>query len=116
MDKSELLGILCGDPYPFGVPLSFYDLLIFTLGSFVVISILSFYYSRIPKSINSNKLKLSNPIYKSSDIFLESNSNDANFTIAKKTNSIFVKVIVFLLILYIITTPFQEVLRLDSFY
>lgn len=110
MNKNELIGLLCF-PNPFQQPLSAYDLLIFALGSFVIISILLFYYNRIPKS-NTQKSSLDSPIYQTKDILLQSNSADANFVIAKSITSTWVKVLAFVLILIFAFTPFQDFLAL----
>ena len=91
--------------------LSAYDLMMFSLGSFVLISFLLFYYNRIPKS-NPTKSNLDNPIYQTKDILLQSNAADANFVIAERTTSAWAKVLVIVLILYIAFTPFQEFLGL----
>lgn len=108
MNKNELIGILCFQS-PFDKQLSAYDLLMFTLGSFMVISILLFYYNRIPKS-NLSKREQGNPIYQSIDILLQSNSAETNFVIAERTTSTWVKVVAFIIIISIAFTPFQEFL------
>ncbi|PQJ80196.1 hypothetical protein [Polaribacter porphyrae] len=96
--------------YPFfDRSLSAYDLLMFGLGSFVIISILLFYYNRILKS-NQLKSELQNPIYQSRDILLQSNSQSINFVIPEKTTSTWVKVFVFILIFIFTFTPFSDFL------
>ena len=84
-----------------------FDLLMFGLGSFILISVLGFYYNRIPKSSNI-KSELDNPIYQIKDILLHSNSNNASFVIAEKTTSSWVKFFVFCLITFLIFTPLQQ--------
>ncbi|WP_435413859.1 hypothetical protein [Polaribacter aestuariivivens] len=101
-------------PFPFFRQLNAYDLLIFALGSMVIISILNFYYNRIPKS-NSSKDELKTPIYDSKDILLQSNSLDANFIIPEKTTSTFVKVFVFILIALVAFTPLYQLLGVEHF-
>ncbi|QOD60070.1 hypothetical protein H9I45_12050 [Polaribacter haliotis] len=91
-----------------------YDLLIFALGSFIMISILLAYYNKIPKSITS-KDKLETPIYESKDIILQSNSLDANFTITEKSTSTFVKVFVCVLIGLVAFTPLYQLLGVEYF-
>lgn len=88
-----------------------FDLLMFALGSLVVISILSFYYSKIPKS-NTSTNKLDNPIYQTKDILLQANSAEVNFAIPEAKTSVIVKVLAFVLILFFAFTPFQEFLAL----
>ena len=84
-----------------------FDLLMFALGSFVLISFLVFYYDRIPKS-NKSKTELDTPIYQTKDIFLESNSANASFVLAEKSTSTWIKVFAFVLILLMVFTPFQD--------
>ena len=91
-----------------------YDLLMFALGSFVIVSILLAYYNRIPKS-NSSKTQLENPIYQTKDILLQANSLDANFLIEQKTKSTFVKVIVYILIALVALTPLYQLLGVEYF-
>ena len=45
-----MIALNCLGPYPFGYYPTAYDLLIFGLGSLAVISLLLWYYSKIPKS------------------------------------------------------------------
>jgi len=108
--KSYLLVINCF-PNSFQQQLSAYDLLIFALGSLVLISFLNFYYNKIPKS-NTQKSSLDSPIYQTKDILLQSNSSDANFVIAKSITSTWVKLLAFVLILIFAFTPFQDFLVL----
>ena len=86
-----------------------YYLLMFGLGSFVLISFLLFYYNRIPKSNISHK-DIENPIFQSSDILLHSNSAATSFVIAEDKTSTWVKVLAFVLILCVAFTPFHEFL------
>ncbi len=114
MIENELLGLLCGYREPI---MTAYDLLMFSVGSFVVISFLLMYYDILSrKSNNRNQIELSNPIYQSSDILLQSKNNDASFVIAKKSTSTFVKIIVFILVLYILFNPLNQYLNFDYFY
>lgn len=112
MIENNLLELLCGDLVP--KSLSFYDLSIFGLGSFILVSILLFYYHRIPKNINS-KEELDTPIYQSKDILLQSNSLDASFIIAEKTTSTWVKVITFIMIVIVAFTPLHQLLETGYF-
>lgn len=99
-------------PYEYG--LDFAALVLCSFGSFMVISILLFYYSKIPKS-NSSKSEIQTPIYQSKDILLQSNQVDANFLIAEKTTSTWVKAIIFLFIAIVIFTPFYELMGVAYF-
>lgn len=81
----------------------------FSLGSFVIISFLLFYYNRIPKG-NAPKSELNSLIYQSKDILLQSDSANVSFVLAEKTTSSWIKILAFVLTLYIVFTPFQELL------
>jgi hypothetical protein len=112
---SDLSSITCcvgGCDYYWSM--SAYDLLIFALGSFIVISILLFYYNRIPKS-NSPKNELQTPIYQSKDILLQSNSSEINFVIAEKTTSTWVKIFAAIMIIIVAFTPLHELLGTGYF-
>ena len=99
-------------PYEYG--LDFAALVLFSFGSFMVISILLCYYSKIPKS-NSSKSEIQTPIYQSKDILLQSNQVDTNFLIAEKTTSTWVKGFVFVLIFLLVVTPLYQLLGVDYF-
>lgn len=99
-------------PYEYGLDLV--ALLLFSLGSFLVISILVFYYNRIPKS-NQPKSKFQNPIYQSKDILLQQNSINGNYLMAEKTSSTWVKAIIYIFIAIIIFTPFYELIGVAYF-
>ena len=101
-------------PYPFGNYTTFFDLLMFALGSFVVISVLLLYYNRIPKS-NKVTSELDNPIYQSKDILLQLNNLDSNFIIAEKTTTTFTKTFVYIMILIVIFTPLYQLFGVDHF-
>lgn len=101
-------------PYPFGNYTTFFDLLMFALGSFVVISILLLYYNKIPKS-NNSKTKFDNPLYQFKDILLQSNNLDANFILAEKTTSTFTKTLVYIMILIVAFTPLYQLFGVDHF-
>lgn len=109
--KSKICSfVTCGcDP-----SISAYDLLIFTLGSFVIVSTLIAYYNKIPKS-NSPEKKLGTPIYQTKDILLQSNSSDASFIIAEKTTSTWVKVITVIMIVVVSCTPLYKLLGTGYF-
>jgi hypothetical protein len=96
----------CWGPCP-KYTISTYDLLMFTLGSFVVISILNFYYSRIPKSNNSIS-EFDTPIYQTQDILLQSNSNNANLISTQDTTSTWAKIVVFVLITFVVIIPVDQ--------
>lgn len=109
------LFIICcfGECYEY-TDLSLYQLSLFAIISFVLISILLFYYSKIPKS-NAPKDELETPIYQSSDILLQSTSADANYLIAEKTTSFWVKAILYIMIAVVIFTPFYELIGVQYF-
>lgn len=112
MIENNLLEILCGDLV--AKSLSFYDLSIFGLGSFILVSILLLFYNIIPKS-NSGKRDLDTPIYQTKDILLQSNSLDASFIIAEKTTSTWAKVITFIMIVVVLFTPLYKLLGTGYF-
>jgi hypothetical protein len=94
-------------PYEFGLDL--FGLLCFGLGSFVVIFILNLYYNKIPKSNNSIS-ELTNPIYQTKDILLQSSSNDVNFIITQSSTLTLVKILVFVLIAFVVFIPVDQLL------
>lgn len=101
-------------PYENG--LDFFGLIIFAFGSFVLISILLFYYNRIPKT-NQNKTELDNPIYQTKDILFHSKCNDANLIITQSSTSIWVKILVFILIAFVVIIPIDQLFGVvNSFY
>ena len=95
-------------PYPFGYDPSAYDSLMFALGSFVIISVLILYYSKIPKSKHSITA-LENPIYQSKDILLQSNSSELNDFGLKETTSKWAKMLVYLTVLLLVLFPLNIV-------
>tara|TARA_R110002126_G_scaffold291781_1_gene457955 strand:- start:26580 stop:26912 length:333 start_codon:yes stop_codon:yes gene_type:complete len=99
-------------PYEYG--LDFAALVLFSFGSFMVISILLFYYSKIPKS-NAPKDELETPIYQSTDILLQSSSADANYLVTGKTTSTWVKGFVFVLFFLVVVTPLYQLLGVEYF-
>jgi len=101
-------------PYPFGNYTTSFDLLMFALGSFIIISILLLYYNKIPKS-NNNKSELDNPIYQSKDILLQLNNLEANFIIAEKTTSTCTKTLVYIMILIVVFTPLYQLFGVAHF-
>ena len=113
MIENNLLELLCGDLVP--KSLSFYDLSIFALGSFILVSILLLYYHKISKS-NTPNSEFDNPIYQTKDIILQSNSLNASFIIAEKTTSIWIKVITFIMIFVISFTPLYQLLGTGYFW
>ncbi|WP_158839484.1 hypothetical protein [Polaribacter sp. L3A8] len=93
-----------------------YDLLIFGLGSFVLISILLFYYNSISKSNNSSR-ELENTIYQSKDVLLQSNNSNINLIITQSTTSIWGKALVLVLIAFVIIVPVDKLIgAVNSFY
>lgn len=104
-----LSGITCcfGGCNYFYWSMSAYDLLMFGLGSFVIISFLLFYYNRIPKS-NNPISELDNSIYQTKDILLQSSSSDANFIMTQSTTSAWVKILAFVLIAFVVIIPVDQ--------
>lgn len=98
---------------PFSNSLSFCDLLCFGLGSFVMISILSWYYNRIPKSSYSTN-DLERSIYQSKDILLQEYKVQAEYIPAGKTTSVWVKTIVYILVLLVAITPLFELFGMQT--
>ena len=88
---------------------SSYDLVVFGLGAFIIVSILLWYYNRIPIN-NDSRSELTIPIYQSRDVLLQSKFNETNFIIADRTNSTWVKAITYILITIVIVTPFSQLL------
>lgn len=118
MSKSDgLLGLInqCCFGCPFDPSLSAYDLLMFALGSSVVISILIFYYNRIPKS-GKQISELENPIYQSKDILLQSKMGNANYLVVEKSPSILVKGLIYAMILVVVFTPLYKLLGTEHFF
>lgn len=109
-----MISLNAGGHNIFGNPLSAYDLIIFTLGSLVVISILLLYYNRIPKSTKQIS-ELENPIYQSKDILLQSKIEDANYLAVEKSTSFWVKVLVYIMIGIVVFTPLYKLLGTDYF-
>jgi hypothetical protein len=87
---------------------------IFMLSSLTTIML---YLNITPKIIKKivKKQNLKNPIYQTKDIFLQSNSLDANFIIAERTTSTFVKVFVCILIVLVALTPLYQLLGVEHF-
>lgn len=59
--------------------------------------------------------KLDNPIYKTKDILLQSNNNDANFILVENTTSTLVKTFVYFMILVLVFTPVYKLLGTGYF-
>ncbi|WP_189663241.1 MULTISPECIES: hypothetical protein [unclassified Polaribacter] len=94
--------------------LSGYDILLFALGSCIVISVLLLYYSQIPENKNS-KSALDKPLYQSKDVLLQSNNLEANFINTKKSASTFTKLFVFVLVFWVIFIPLYQLLGVNHF-
>ncbi|WP_028889862.1 hypothetical protein [Tenacibaculum ovolyticum] len=104
----------CFGPCPEPV-LSGFDLLIFGLGSFVLVSILSLCYSRIPKnSYSTNDLERS--IYQSKDILLQGYKVQVEYVPTAQTTSVWVKTIVYILVLLVAITPLFELFGMQNIY
>jgi hypothetical protein len=115
LENNQLLKQItcCFGPCP-EPTLSSFDLLMFTLGSFIIISMLLLYHSKIPKS-SIPKSELDNPIYQSKDILLQTNNLEANFIVAEKTTSTFTKTLVYIIIAIVIFTPLYQLLGVEYF-
>lgn len=88
-----------------------FDLLMFALSSFVMISILIWYSNRIPQKIQPIST-LDKPIYNSKDLLLQEVFSQGNdFPIAGKT-PLFMKLIIIILVA---TTPLFELFGIDNF-
>ncbi|WP_298779192.1 hypothetical protein [uncultured Polaribacter sp.] len=102
--------------FPYENGLDFLGLIGFSFFAFLTVSILMWYYNKIPKS-QSSKDELENPIYQTKDILLQSNSFDANFIIAEKTTSTSTKLILYVLIAFIVVIPVDQLFSVvNSFY
>jgi hypothetical protein len=94
--------------------LSGYDILLFALGSCIVISVLLLYYSQIPENKNS-KSALDNPIYLSKDTLLQTTNSELNFILVEKTISKYAKLFVYGLIALVVFAPFYQLLGVNHF-
>jgi hypothetical protein len=94
-------------PYGFGYSTTFFDLLMFALGSFVLISILILYYDKIPKS-NNSKSEFDNPIYQSKDFLVKSINHNDGLLFNPKSLTISSKIIISVLIVVFVTAPFGD--------
>ncbi|MEE9408977.1 MAG: hypothetical protein V3V28_12980 [Polaribacter sp.] len=103
----KALNLIHFSPYEYGLDLE--ALLVFSLGSSILVYILLFYHNRISKS-NTLKDELDNPIYQTKDILLQSNSNDSELIITKSSTSTIVKIIVFILIAFVVLIPVDQLL------
>lgn len=99
-------------PYEFGI--DFFGLVIFSLGAMVVISILLFYYNRIPKS-SKKEDNLQNPIYQYNDVLLQTRVVGSNHLSVEKTTSTWVKMVLYLVIAIVIFTPFYKLIGVNYF-
>ena len=99
-------------PYESG--LDFFGLLIFGLGSFVLISLLLFYYNKIPKSKAVNSV-CDNPIYLSKDLLFHSTNLDEGFILVEKKTSTFIRFCVYALIVIVVCAPLHQLLGVVHF-
>jgi len=93
---------------------STFDILIFALGSFIVISIILLYYSKTSKS-NISKSELDNPIYLSKDTLFQTTNTDTNPIFADNIISKFIKFLVYTVITIVIFTPLHQLLGVEYF-
>ncbi|WP_405564207.1 hypothetical protein [Polaribacter sp. Asnod6-C07] len=91
-----------------------YDLLMFGLGSFILIIILGLYYNRIPES-NRIKSDLQNPIYQSKDVLFQTRLNKANYLVSEKRTSTGISLMICLIIAVVIFTPVYKLLGTGYF-
>jgi hypothetical protein len=99
-------------PYEYGLDLS--GLIGFALGSFFIVSILIFYYNRIPKS-NLSKEEANNPIYLSKNELLHTTNSNDDFILVEKKTSIWVKLLAFFLIIIVLINPFNDLMGIEYF-
>jgi len=91
-----------------------FDLLVFSIGSFILISILSLLYKKIPKS-TASLIELENPIYKSKDILLQQSNFDIdNFPIGKATSNL-TRIVIFILIALVAIIPLYQLFGFEYF-
>lgn len=108
----DLLGIIhcLGPNYP--VQLSFYDLLVFGLGVFMLTSILIGLYS----CISTKKMFINEKaLYNSKDILLQGKNEETNYLIIDQPISIIGRFIIYTLILITIFTPLYKLLGIEHF-
>ena len=98
--------------YEFG--LDFFGLIIYALGSFVIVSMLLFYYNKIPKSKAVN-LVFDNPIYLSKDCLFQTTNLDEGSILVEKKTSILTRFCVYVLIAIVAFTPLYELLGVVYF-
>lgn len=91
-----------------------YDLLMFGLGSSVLIFILGFYYNIIPES-STTKSDLQNPIYQSKDILLQSKFNQTNYLVTENKTSTVMNIIIYLITIVVVFTPIYKLLGAGYF-
>ncbi len=96
---------LIGSNY-FGVQITWFELLMFSLGSFLITSILLWFYERIPKhKTTPNEPILNNPIYQSKDVLLQEREIGVNYFPTESTTSIWVKFLIYILIAFVVIIP-----------
>jgi len=113
IQEKGLLGVInCLGPH-YNKTILFYDLLFFSLGSIVVISLLLLYYNKIHKTNTNNLSDVS--IYQSKDVLLQEKSVNGIYLVQEKTLSIWTKLIIYLFILIAITTPLYQLFGIQHF-
>ena len=86
--------------------------MLFGIGSVIIVSLLSVYYSLIAKNGSSNsEFKLDTPIYQTKDILLQENSLE--LIPLRKVTSVWTKTIIFILIFLVAVTPLFQLLGND---
>lgn len=111
--NADLLGVINCLGLSYKTGLSGYDLFAFFLGSCVVVSLLIWYYGKI-SSGQTIKLNVSALIYDSKDILLQERTIESNYLIGEST-SIWVKAIIYVLIVLVATTPLFKLFGLQLY-
>ena len=111
-----MLVINCLGNY-FDSEMSGVDLFVFFIGASLVLSLLSWYYGKIPNkssivSLNSE----SSVFYDLRDVFLQEKSNIKDYHLVNENKSVWVKLVVFVLVLLVATTPLFELFGIQTIY
>ena len=101
----------------FGYQVTWIDTLLFALGAFVFIRILLFYHYKLTSKQNKfTESIFENPIYQTKDVLLQDKVASPNYFPVKKTVSIWSKIVLYIIIGFLITIPFFELIGIESFY
>jgi len=102
-------------PYQdYSLELSGNDLFMFALGSIVMIMLLITYYNKISKrESNKNMSDESKPLYVYKDVLLQESCSEANEIPKSSSVSIVLRVIAFLLVLFVLFIPLHQLLNIQ---